>query len=254
MAVPCNAIPLSQAPAGSSLVVSMAIDEDDVRTCQALRYNIFAEEMGANLPSHPECLDVDEFDPYCMHLMVRDSVTGQLAATTRLLLDRDARRAGMFYSETEFHLEPVLAMRRRLMEVGRTCIHRDYRNGSAISVLWAGLARVVARYEIDFLIGCASLSMSDEGAQALALAEQLKPQYLAPPALRVRPRLPLACERSNSDRVAPLPPLLKGYLRLGAFIGGEPCWDPSFNVADLFIILDRDRLTRRYARHFLGVL
>lgn len=252
MAVSYNAVPIAPAAAGGSLVVSLAAGDDEVRACQALRYRVFAEELGARLPSAQLGLDVDAFDEHCMHLLVRDSATGAVAATTRLLLDRDARRAGLFYSETEFHLEPILALKARILEVGRTCIHPDYRHGAAIAVLWAGLARVVAMHEIDYLIGCASLPMSDEGGQALALFDRLVPQYLVPPALRVEPRLPVAAQRPTAGIAAPVPPLLKAYLRLGAQIGGPPCWDPQFDVADLFVLLDRDRLAQRYARHFLG--
>ena len=252
MAVSYNAVPIAPATAGGSLVVSLAAGDDEVRACQALRYRVFAVEMGARVDSAHLGLDIDAFDEHCMHLLVRDSATGEAVATTRLLLDRDARRAGMFYSETEFHLEPILALKARILEVGRTCIHPEYRNGAAIAVLWAGLARVVAMHEIDYLIGCASLPMSDEGGQALALFDRLVPQYLVPPALRVAPRLPVTATRPTVGATVPVPPLLKAYLRLGAQVGGPPCWDPQFDVADLFILLDRDRLAQRYARHFLG--
>lgn len=252
MAVSYNALPLVPALSGTSLVVSLAAGDEDVRACQGLRYRIFGEEHGARLETPEPGLDIDTFDPYCMHLLVRDSATGAVVATTRLLLDRDAKRAGMFYSETEFHLEPVLALNARILEVGRTCIHPDYRTGSAIAVLWAGLARIVEMHDIDYLIGCASLPMPDEGAQALAVYDRLSEHYLVAPELRVEPRLPLNAAHASADITMALPPLLKAYLRLGAQIGGPPCWDPLFNVADLFILLDRDRLAQRYARRFLG--
>lgn len=252
MAVSYTAFPITPATPGGSLVVSLAAGDVDVRACQALRYHIFGEEHGARLATSEPGLDIDAFDPYCMHLLVRDSATGEVVATTRLLLDRDAKRAGMFYSETEFQLEPVLALHARILEVGRTCIHADYRAGSAIAVLWAGLARIVEMHDIDYLIGCASLPMHDEGAQALAVYDRLREHYLVEPELRVEPRLPLNAVHGSADIAMALPPLLKAYLRLGAQIGGPPCWDPLFNVADLFILLDRDRLAQRYARRFLG--
>ncbi|HEY9198518.1 MAG TPA: GNAT family N-acyltransferase [Gammaproteobacteria bacterium] len=252
MAVSYNALPIIPATSGASLVVSLAAGDEDIRACQALRYRIFAEEYQARLETPEPGLDIDLFDPYCLHLLVRDGATGEVVATTRLLLDRDARRAGMFYSETEFHLEPVLALNARILEVGRTCIRADYRTGNAIAVLWAGLARIVEMHDIDYLIGCASLPMVDEGAQALAVYDRLSEQYLVAPGLRVEPRLPVSAAHVSADITMALPPLLKAYLRLGAQIGGAPCWDPLFNVADLFIILDRDRLAQRYARRFLG--
>lgn len=252
MAVSYNALPITPAVSGTSLVVSLAAGDDDVRACQALRYRIFAEEQGARLASAALGLDIDEFDAYCLHLLVRDSATGEVVATTRLLLDRDAKRAGLFYSETEFHLDPILALNARILEVGRTCIHADYRTGNAIAVLWAGLARIVEMHDIDYLIGCASLPMLDEGAQALAVYDRLSTQYLVVPELRVEPRLPVSAAHAAADITMALPPLLKAYLRLGAQIGGAPCWDPLFNVADLLIVLDRDRLAQRYARRFLA--
>jgi putative hemolysin len=253
MAVSYNALPITSVPAGGSLIVSLAAGDAEVRACQALRYQVFAEELGARLVSQDQLLDIDEFDPYCMHLLVRDSSTGDVVATTRLLLDRDAKHAGMFYSETEFQMDPILRLDARILEVGRTCIHCDYRNGAAIAVLWAGLARLVEIHDIDYLIGCASLPMIDDGAQALALYDQLSEQYLAPAELRVEPRLPVTAVRPSLSMALAVPPLLKAYLRLGAQIGGAPCWDPMFNVADLFVLLSRDRLTQRYTRHFLGV-
>lgn len=252
MAVSYDALPIVPAVPGASLVVSLAAGERDVRACQALRYRIFAEEHHARLDTPEPGFDIDAFDPYCLHLLVRDSANGEVVATTRLLLDRDARRAGLFYSETEFHLEPILALKARILEVGRTCIHPDYRSGAAITVLWSGLARLVEMHEIDYLIGCASLPMPDHGAQALAVYERLKEQYLVAPELRVEPRLPLTASYAAADITMALPPLLKAYLRLGAQIGGAPCWDPLFNVADLLIVLDRDRLAQRYARRFLS--
>lgn len=252
MAVSYNALPITPAVSGASLVVSLAAGDGDVRACQALRYRVFATEQGARLKSAALGLDVDDFDAYCLHLLVRDSANGEVVATTRLLLDRDARRAGLFYSETEFHLEPILALNARILEVGRTCIHADYRTGSAIAVLWAGLARIVEMHDIDYLIGCASLPMPDEGAQALAVYDRLRAQYLVAPELRVEPRLPVTAPHAAADIAMALPPLLKAYLRLGAQIGGPPCWDPLFDVADLFILLDRDRLAQRYARRFMN--
>ena len=236
-----------------SLQVRLATSAEDIAATQRLRHSVFVEEMGANLPRNPEGLERDEFDPYCLHLMVTDPRCGQLVGSTRLLLDEGARAAGMFYSETEFHLQPVLSLDGRFMEVGRTCIHPEYRTGAAIRTLWNGIARLVVEFDIDYLIGCASLPMDQQGAHAQAIMDRIRPRYLTSPELRVAPRLALS-EIFPLPHEVPvvLPALLKAYLRLGARIGGEACWDPVFNLADVFVLLRREQLAPRYARSFLA--
>ena len=235
-----------------TLQVSLATSAEDIAASQRLRHQVFVEEMGANLPHNPAGLEQDEFDPHCLHLMVTDPRCGQLVGSTRLLLGAGARAAGMFYSETEFHLQPVLSLSGRLMEIGRTCIHPAYRTGTAIRTLWNGIAQQVIEHDIDYLFGCASLPMDQQGAHAQAIMDRIRPRYFTTPDLRVAPRLALE-EIFPLPHNAPvvLPALLKAYLRLGARVGGEACWDPIFNVADVFVLLQREQLAPRYARSFL---
>ena len=235
-----------------SLHVCLARTAEDIAATQRLRHQVFIQEMGANLPDSTDGLEQDEFDPHCLHLMVTDTRCGQLVGSTRLLLNEGARAAGMFYSETEFHLQPVLSLGERLMEVSRTCIRPEYRTGAAIRTLWNGIALQVIEHDIDYLFGCASLPMNDQGAHAQAIMDRIRPRYFTTPDLRVAPRLALA-EIFPLPYNAPamLPALLKAYLRLGARVGGEACWDPLFNVADVFVLLNRDQLAPRYARSFL---
>lgn len=235
------------------LQVSLATCAEDIAATQRLRHQVFVEEMGANLPRDPDGLERDAFDPHCLHLMVTDPRCGRLVGSTRLLLDTGARAAGMYYSETEFHLQPVLSLDGRFMEVGRTCIHPEYRTGAAIRTLWNGIARLVVTHDIDFLIGCASLPMDQQGAHAQAIMDRIRPRYFTGPELRVEPRLALSeIFPPPHDVPVVLPALLKAYLRLGARIGGEACWDPVFNVADVFVLLHREQLAPRYARSFLA--
>ena len=235
-----------------SLQVSLASSAEDIAATQRLRHQVFVEEMGANLPRDPDGLEQDEFDPHCLHLMVTDPRCGQMVGSTRLLLPEGARSAGMFYSETEFHLQPVLSLDGRFMEVGRTCIHPEYRTGAAIRTLWNGIAQQVIEHDIDYLIGCASLPMDDQGAHAQAIMDRIRPRYFTDPELRVAPRLALSeIFPLPHDVPVVLPALLKEYLRLGARIGGEACWDPVFNVADVFVILQREQLTTHHERGFL---
>jgi len=233
-----------------ALSVALARSGEEVRAAQRLRYAIFAGEMGARLHNRLPGLDHDRLDDYCQHLIVRDGL-GQAVGCTRILTDEAAKRAGGFYSQTEFDLAPVLALPGRFMEIGRTCIHPDYRNGATIGTLWSGLAKFIADRDTDYLIGCASIPLGEDGGEARALFAELAQRHLVPELLRVKPHLPLPRHDGKVPCVGAVPPLLKAYLRLGAWIGGEPCLDPDFKVADVFVLLPTRRIERRYARHFL---
>ena len=138
----------------------MARDDDDIRAAQQrLRYRVFAEEMGAALHSDVPGLDVDPFDTFCCHLIVRDRRNDQVVACMRVLLDTEARLAGSFNSETEFELGNLITAPGRVMEIGRVCVHSEYRGGMVVSMLWAGLARFFQVTEYNRIIGCASLSL-----------------------------------------------------------------------------------------------
>ena len=237
-------------PAVRSLRVALARSRAEIEAGQRLRYAIFAGEMGATLHNRIPGLDHDRFDAYCQHLLVREG-SGRIVACTRLLTPEGARRAGGFYSQTEFDLTPVLALPGRLLEIGRTCVDPDYRNGATISTLWSGLATFIAEQRMDYLIGCASMPLGADGSEARALYAELAARHLVPEALRVKPHLPLPRRDGVAWSEYAVPPLLKAYLRLGAQIGGEPCLDPDFHVADVFILLASQRIERRYARHFL---
>lgn len=243
-------IPPPSAAVPRALSVELARFYEDIRASQRLRYAIFAGEMGATLHNHLPGLDHDPLDDYCQHLIVRDGL-GQVVGCTRILTAEAAKRAGGFYSQTEFDLSPVLALPGRFMEIGRTCVHPDYRNGATISTLWSGLATFIADQNIDYLIGCASIPLGADGGEAQALYAELAQRHLVPESLRVKPLLPLPRRDGVACGVGGIPPLLKAYLRLGARIGGEPCLDPDFKVADVFILLSTQRIERRYARHFL---
>ncbi len=234
------------------LTATFARSREEVQAAQRLRYVVFAEEMGAKLHNRIPGLDHDRLDPYCLHLIVRDALD-RVIGCTRILTAEAAQRAGGFYSQTEFDLTPVLELPGRFMEIGRTCIHPDYRKGSAISALWSGLAAFIAEQQVDYLIGCASIPLGQDGSEAQALYAELAKRHLVSDMLRVQPHLPLPMPHrlEVADSRCTLPPLLKAYLRLGARIGGEPCLDPDFNVADVFILLSTWRIERRYARHFL---
>lgn len=235
----------------NKLTVGLARTGAEVEEAQRVRYIVFAEEMGAKLPSATEGLDRDRFDKHCEHLLVRDNETSQVVGTYRILPPDQARLAGSYYSETEFDLSNLADLRDRMAEVGRSCVHPDYRDGATITHLWSGLADYIAKHDQEYLIGCASISMADGGHYAASVYNKIHKLHEAPSEYRVTPHRPLPLESLNQNLEVIIPPLIKGYLRLGAYIGGAPAWDPDFNCADLFIMLPVARLNARYAKHFM---
>lgn len=231
--------------------VCFADSESEVRAAQKLRYQIFSEEFGANLHSAEAGVDADFLDPHCDHLIVRDEAEGRIVGTYRILSPMAARRVGSYYSEAEFFLTRLLHMRSSMVEVGRSCIAPDHRNGAVIALLWMKLAEYMKKNGYEYLIGCASIPMNDGGHNAANLFMQLGETYLSPIEYRVMPHTRLPYERLANDQVADVPPLIKGYLRAGAWVCGEPAWDPDFNSADLLLLLPMTRLSPRYKKHFL---
>lgn len=234
-----------------ALVTELASSPADVLASQRLRFRVFAQEMGARLPSADQGIDRDHYDDFCRHLLVREADTGDVVASTRILRSEDAAQAGGFYSQSEFYLGALESLPGRVMEVGRTCVRSDYRTGWAINALWTGLARFMTAHRFDYMMGCASITLSPDEASGPALLRQLYQDHPAPAGFRVEPRQPVPNRARGSASPAPLPPLLKAYLRLGAWICGEACWDPDFGVADVFILLDVQQVPDRYRRHFL---
>ncbi|MFA5826127.1 MAG: GNAT family N-acyltransferase [Gallionellaceae bacterium] len=235
----------------NKLTVSLARTGAEVEEAQRIRYKVFAEEMGANLPSAAEGLDRDRFDKHCEHLLARDNENGKVVGTYRIMPPEQARVAGGYYSETEFDLSRLVNLRDRMVEVGRSCVHQDYRDGATITQLWSGLADYIGKHNHEYLIGCASISMADGGHYAARVYNKIHKLHVAPSEYRVFPHCPLPLEALNRDMEVIIPPLIKGYLRLGAYIGGEPAWDPDFNCADLFILLPVARMNERYVKHFM---
>lgn len=238
------ALPLSL----TGYTVHRAANPLEVLEAQRLRYQIFALEKGANIDGGGEDLDVDFFDDYCEHLLVRDR-WGRLIGTTRALRQENAVRAGGFYSETEFELMPTLRRSGRLLEIGRTCIHPGHRNGAAIGVLWSGVSDLIFEGGYDRLIGCASIDVGEGFGAVRTLVDQILARHLSGEESRATPKIPLPS--AAAAPAATVPPLLKAYLRLGAQICGEAFYDADFACADLLVLVDRERLNLRYARHFL---
>lgn len=224
--------------------------DSELRDAQRLRAQVFAEEYGVHFDD-PDGLDRDDFDAYCEHLNVYDVANGLLIATTRLLTREKARLAGSFYSAHEFDMTALEKLDGRVLEIGRTCVHEDYRSGAAITVLWSALADYLLSQDFSYLLGCASISLRDGGHNFAAIMPELRQQHFVEESLRVQPHRGLCIDAPEGTGKASLPPLLKAYLRMGCKIGGEACWDPEFHCADVFVLLDVSALAGRYAQRFL---
>jgi putative hemolysin len=243
-------IPGDANPSFSKLTVSLASTPEEIREVQRLRYKVFIEAFSLSALANPDGLDSDEFDSYCDHLIVRDTKTLRVVGTYRVMSPHAARRMGRYYSEQEFDLGRLDNLRSSIAEAGRACIHPDYRSGSVIMLLWAGLAAYMRRERCEYLMGCVSVSLADGGHNAAALYHALSEENFAPAEYRVTPHTPFPVYEREAGHVPNMPPLLKGYLRSGAWVCGEPAWDPDFHSADFFLLLPLARLDSRYARHY----
>jgi len=235
----------------TKLSVHLAQDAGEVREAQKLRWRVFAEEIGARLDAAEPGVDADLFDPWCEHLIVREQDNGEVIGTYRILTGARARRLGGFYSDEEFDLTRIDHLRDRTVEVGRSCVHPDHRNGATIALLWQGLAQFMQAQHYEYMVGCASISMADGGHGAASIYNRLRQVSMSPIEYRVFPRYPLPLDRLDDSLDVVIPPLIKGYVRCGAWVCGDPAWDPDFNTADLLMLLPMSRLDSRYARHFM---
>lgn len=226
---------------------------EDIRQAQRLRYEAFCEEYAVTLPIKAywqnQPIDIDEFDEHCIHLAVRESYSGDIVGYTRALPSDRAKLIGDFYSAHEFDMQAIKQLPGKLLEIGRTCIRKDYRSGATIAVLWGRLIQYLLENDYKYFFGCASISLADGGLQYAAIMQTLRQKHFSDEDLRVTPLLPIP-NVAHEGFSALFPPLLKAYTRMGAKICGEACWDPDFNVADVFVLLDSSAMTSRYARHF----
>jgi putative hemolysin len=246
-----------------SLGVRLAETAAEVEAAQALRWRVFYEEMGA----HPDAdtaasrLDADMYDPVADHLLVLDHGRGEgtraVVGTYRLIRRPAAERVGGFYSASEYDLSPLLGLEGGLLELGRSCVDEGYRTRGTLQLLWQGIAAYVFQHRIALMFGCASLPGTDPDALAEPLT-YLYANHLAPPKLcpRALPDLYVPMNRMDpaaidSKRVlADLPPLVKGYLRLGGFVGDGAVVDRQFNTTDVCVVVKTDQVTAKYYRHY----
>ena len=195
-----------------------------MREAQRLRYRVFVEEMGARLNTPEAGLDVDIFDAWCDHLLVRDEISNEVVGTYRILPPHQAKRIGSLYSESEFDPTRLANLRQRMVEVGRSCVHPDYRNGGTITLLWAGLAECMLKNGYD--LPDRLRQHFDDQPRRCQYLSPASARHLGPIEWRVFPRCPLplaALEQQDLDKIAAAD---QGYLRVGAYVCGEPAWDP----------------------------
>jgi putative hemolysin len=253
---------LAQRPAEDTaprLQALWARHEDEVRAAQRLRHRVFAEEMGARLPrlpGSPEGHDIDIYDSFCEHLLIRTVATdhhpGEVVGTYRLLTPAGARLVGGLYTDTEFDLVRLRHLRPRIAELGRSCIDVRWRTGGVIMLLWSSLAEFMSRNGLDVMLGCASVPMRDGGHMAASLWAQLSQRHLAPIEHHVTPRLALPVDELDGTLAVAAPALIKGYLNCGAKVLGAPAWDPDFGTADLPMMLQMRDMSPAYRRRLLG--
>jgi len=246
-----------------SLQVRLAASAADIDAAQALRYRIFYETMGARpLPQMARRRrDYDPFDEICDHLLVLDHARGSgtdaIVGTYRLIRREAALACGRFYSAAEYDISRLVAYPGPVLELGRSCVDPAYRARAVMPLLWSGIAAYVFHYDIGLMFGCASLPGTDPDQLALPLS-YLYHHHLAPPPLRTRalPERYVDMRRAAPGGIDPermlnlLPPLIKGYLRLGGFVGDGAVIDDQFNTTDVCVVVKTDLVAQKYSRHY----
>ncbi|MEQ8357375.1 MAG: GNAT family N-acyltransferase [Kiloniellaceae bacterium] len=248
---------------GGNLRIRLAEGAAEIRAAQALRYRVFYESMSAKPTDEMAALrrDFDSFDDYCDHLLVFDEERGSgadaVVGTYRVMRREGATRRGQFYTSDEYLIENLTGYPGEILELGRSCVDPTYRSGATMQLLWRGIAQYVFYHDISIMFGCASLPGTDPEELRMPLA-YLYHHHLAPPALRTRavPERFVSMDLLPADQVSipkgrqGLPPLVKGYLRLGGFVGDGAVVDPEFGTTDVCVVVKTDWVTDKYLRHY----
>ena len=230
----------------SQFRAGMAESLEDLMDCQRLRYLVFNCELGEGLDSSAHIgLDRDRYDFICDHLMVRNISTGQLVGTYRMQSGFRAKGNLGYYSEQFFDFTPYEGIRAEVLELGRACVHTEFRNSAVLHMLWKGIARYAMSCGARYLLGCSSVTSQDEN-EGIALYEQLREKYLIEPPFRTKPRPEFACRASNASVSAPATPrLFRAYLDVSACLCGPPAIDREFKTIDFLTLIDLQRIPDR---------
>lgn len=236
----------------------LTTDPDLITTAQRLRHDVFTSEPGFALTGAADGRDADHFDEFCDHLLVRDDTSGELVGCYRMLPPSGAIAAGGLYTATEFDVRALDPLRPSLVEMGRAVVRHDHRNGGVVLIMWAGILAYLDRCEYDYVTGCVSVPVAGAtgepaGTQLRGVRDFVRRRHAAPECHTVHPYRPVVIDGSSLEDIAPparatVPPLMRGYLRLGAQVCGEPAHDPHFGVGDFPALLDKRDADTRYLR------
>jgi len=257
-------IAADQPAAGSSVpryTLLLSSDPTLVDEAQRLRHEVFTSEPGFELAGRLDGRDADRFDDYCDHILVREDQSGELVGCYRMLPPPGAIAAGGLYSATEFDVTELDPLRPSLVEMGRAVVREDHRNGGVVLLMWAGILAYLDRSGYDYVAGCVSVPVRgtpDEvpGAQIRGVRDVVRKRHASP--FTVHPRRPVVVDGKGLDDIEPparatLPALMRGYLRLGARVCGDPAHDPDFGVGDFPALLDKRRADVRYLQRLRSV-
>lgn len=226
----------------SKLIARFSKDPDEIYQAQLFRARVF------NLGETKQ--DKDPFDDTCLHLIIKDSLSNSIVGYSRIITSDIISSPTEFYSASEFDITPIIQPNARYMEIGRTCVDPNYRSGAVIGLLWSKIGQYMNEKSIDYLMGCASISIQDGGAKAIAVINYLRNKHFTSEQYRVTPKIPLSQFDIDIDGKQHVPALLKTYLRMGAKVCGEAFLDHDFKVADVVILLAKKDIKARYLRHF----
>jgi putative hemolysin len=262
--------PASQARSSAEPRYSLLLSTDPayIEAAQRLRYDVFSSEPGFTLTGLDAGLDADRFDEHCDHLLVREDNSGDLVGCYRMLSPTGAVAAGGLYTATEFDIRALDSLRPSLVEMGRAVVRQDHRSGAVVLLMWAGILAYLDRCGYDYVTGCVSVPVNEDagnagdgappGTQIRGVRDVVQRRHAAPAGFRVYPHRPVIIGGRPLDDIAPparpvIPPLMRGYLRLGARICGEPAYDTDFGVGDFPALLDKRHADTRYLRRLRSV-
>jgi putative hemolysin len=237
------------ASSGSGYSLAIA-DRDEIREAQQLRHDVFAAEFGAHMSSLASGLDADEFDEHADHLIVRENSSRKIVGTYRMMTPRCGELVGERFGDRTFDLGSLEPIAADLVETGRSCVHPDHRNGAVISLIWKGIGQYMRTTGHRWLGGCAWVPLHGDSDPSAATWTAVREKYMAPPRFRVAAHQLLSSDGAVDVEGLAVPPLLRGYLRLGSWICGEPAYDPDARVASFYVLLSLDHMNPRYRRHF----
>lgn len=247
---------------GPRYTLLLSTDACDIEAAQRLRHDVFTSEPGFTLTSTADGLDADRFDQYCDHLLVREDGSGELVGCYRMLPPPGAIAAGSLYTATEFDVSALDTLRPSLVEMGRAVVRADHRNGAVVLLMWAGILAYLDRCGYDYVTGCVSVPThpegEDPGSQLRGVRDFVLRRHSAPAEFTVHPYRPVTIDGRTLDEIDPparvsVPALMRGYLRLGAEVCGEPAHDPDFGVGDFPALLDKRKADVRYLKRLRSV-